>query len=136
MNTMSRCRPFHPQSFFGDLFKESNGASWSPNVDVLETEEGYQIVAEVPGLDPAQLEVTLENRTLTLKGEKKPEDERKDEKLHIVERRYGTFQRVFTFPVDIDPESIDATSQNGLLTIKLSKIPAVLPRKIEIKQGE
>jgi HSP20 family protein len=105
-------------------------------VDVAETEEAYLIKAELPGMNPEEIEVTLKDKTLTLKGEKTTESKREGETWHVVERAHGAFQRTFTFPENVDAGSVSAKSDNGLLTIEVKKVPDAQPHRITIKNGE
>ena len=112
---------------------EAAQASWTPSVDVKETPEAYLIRVELPGLDPKDVEITLQERTLTLSGEKTSEATTDTDRLHVVERTYGSFKRSFTFPELVDAESVSAKTLNGLLTVEVKKVPEVKPKKITIK---
>ncbi len=140
------CGPFGPSvlthafndEFFQGLFPQSEkkSATWSPRVNVRETDVAYLIEAEVPGLDPAEIEITLKDKTLTLKGEKTVATKLEGERFHVSERSRGSFTRTFNFPVTVDAESVSATSEHGLLTIEIKKIPETQPTRIEIKTTE
>lgn len=108
-------------------------AGWRPTVDVRETEAGYVIEAELPGLDPADVEVTVEGDTLTLTGEKKAEERLEGETRFVVERRYGSFTRTFRFAAPLAPDAVTATAKNGLLTITVTKAPETQPRRIAVQ---
>ena len=107
-------------------------SSWLPAVDVSESKESVKIVAELPGLKPEDVKVTIENDTLTVKGEKKHEAEEKTERLHRYERSYGKFERSFTLPNTVDPEKVVAGFENGVLTITLPKAERAKPREIAV----
>lgn len=129
------------QFFAPPALKKSNGngnanRAWTPYVNVKETEEGYTIEAELPGLKPEQVEIEFQEDTLTLKGARTHEEQREGETWHLVERRHGSFERSFRFPTLVDAESFDATFTNGLLTIAVKKAAEVKPRKIAIKSAE
>ena len=113
----------------------SLAASWLPPVDVFEGKEALKIVAELPGVKPEDVKISLENRTLTLKGEKKQVAEETTEKVHRYERAYGSFERTFTLPGTVNPEQIQATYAEGLLTIVLPKAEQAKPREIPVKVG-
>jgi HSP20 family protein len=113
----------------------SLAASWLPPVDVFEGKEALKIVAELPGVKPEDVKISLENRTLTLKGEKKQVAEETSEKVHRYERAYGSFERTFTLPGTVNPEQIQATYADGLLTIVLPKAEQAKPREIPVKIG-
>ena len=109
-----------------------------PRVNVSETEKDLQVTAELPGVDEKNIDVTVSGDQLTIKGEKKSEvDEKKDEKgraFRRIERSYGSFERTMALPFDIDPDKVQATFQNGVLTLTLPKPPDVQKKskKIEI----
>src|SRR3990170_2774296 len=99
-------------------------AGWAPVLDVSETKEAVVVKAEVPGMDPKEIEVTLQGELLTIKGEKKEQKEEKDEHYHRMERSYGAFARTVRLPVPMDGSKVTATFKNGLLMIQLPKTPA------------
>lgn len=120
---------------FGSMFDtvlpwaEETGTK-APAVDLVEKEGAYEIAAEMPGMEPANIEVTISNGVLTLKGEKKEERETKEKSYYVSERRYGSFRRSFQLPDGIDEEKIGAEFKNGVLTVTLPKAPeAVKPEK-------
>jgi len=98
-------------------------AEWqvAPAMDLVEKDDAYEITAELPGLDEKNVEVKLANRTLTIKGEKSEDKEEKQKDYYLAERRYGSFQRSFQLPENIDAEKIDAQFAKGVLTVKLPK---------------
>lgn len=108
-----------------------------PAVDVTENAKAYKVTAELPGLTEKEIEVTLANDTLTLKGEKRQEREEKGENQYLTERSYGSFQRSFPLPSSVDREKLSATFANGVLTITLPKSAEAQKqeRKIEVKPG-
>lgn len=108
-----------------------------PAVDVAETEQGYKITAELPGMEEKDVELSLSGDVLTIKGEKKQEQEEKKENYFLSERRYGSFERSFPVPEDADPEKIEATFKSGVLTLTLPKKPEAQAKRrtIEIKPG-
>jgi len=106
---------------------------WAPALDVAETKEAVVVKAEIPGLDPKEIEVTLQGDLLTIKGEKKEEKEEKDEHYYRSERSYGAFVRTVRLPVPVDGSKVTATFKNGLLLIKLPKTPAAKGTTIPVK---
>jgi HSP20 family protein len=108
-----------------------------PAVDVAETAKGYEITAELPGIDEKNVEVKYADGTLTIKGEKKDEKEEKKENYYLSERNYGAFQRSFRVPDGVDAGKIEASFKNGVLTLTLPKTPEARKeeKRIEIKQG-
>jgi HSP20 family protein len=107
-------------------------ASWLPSVDVFEDKESLKIVAELPGLKPEDVKITLENSTLTLRGEKKQVAEEKTERVHRYERSYGSFERSFSLPNTVDADKVAASFENGVLTITLPKAEKAKPREIAV----
>lgn len=117
------------------LIQATNTAAFSPAVDIREGNDEYTITAELPGMHPDDVEIALQEGTLLLKGEKKFERENKGEGYHRMERSYGSFRRVIRLPDRVDAEHIEATFNNGLLTLTVPKLPELKPetRKIAIK---
>jgi len=108
---------------------------WGPPMDVRENDEGFVVTAELPGMTSDQVEVNVENGVLAISGEKIDEREEgdKNESPHLVERRYGRFQRNFSLPRSIESAKVDANFENGVLTVSLPKAAAAKARKITIK---
>ncbi|HEU5019266.1 MAG TPA: Hsp20/alpha crystallin family protein [Pseudolabrys sp.] len=116
----------------------SMGSSMSvPAVDVVEKPEAFQITAELPGMDEKSIEVKCAGGVLTMKGEKKDEREESKEGYHLSERHFGSFQRSFRIPDNVDAEKIDATFKNGVLTLTLPKTQESQKneKKISVKAG-
>lgn len=113
--------------------------SWGkvPAVDIVETANGYEITAELPGIDEKNVEIKYADGTLTIKGEKKEEKEEKKENYYLSERNYGSFQRSFRVPEGVDADKVEASFKNGVLTVTLPKTPEAQKeeKRIEIKQG-
>ena len=120
-------------TFFNDLQgEEVSNRSWIPPVDIQETEEGYRLTAELPGLTKDDVQITLENDVLRLAGERKLEKDVQRESFHRVERTYGAFTRAFALPHKVDGERVQASFENGLLTVLVPKAEQAKPRKIAI----
>ena len=109
---------------FEGLQENLTGFDWTPSVNVSETPTAYLIKAELPGVKKDDVHVDIEAGVLTITGERKQEQEHKDEKYHRVETSYGSFMRRFTVPEDANREGVEATFKDGVLTVKLSKVPA------------
>jgi HSP20 family protein len=122
---------------FGDVYlrDEDTGfrGTWTPPVDIFET-DGHDLVvrAELPGMTREDIEVTVENSTLVLKGTKKFDAEVKEENYRRVERAYGTFHRSFTLPSTVDTSKVSADFRNGVLTVKLPFREEAKPRTINV----
>ncbi len=125
-------------SFMDDFFRswdddEVVNQVWSPRVDITEDENDYRLVADLPGMSHKDVEITVEDGVLTLKGEREMKNEKKNESVHVSERAYGKFVRSFNLRGAVDAEKIEANFKNGELTVRLPKREAAKPRKIEIK---
>lgn len=112
-----------------DLFSRTD---WAPAVDIRESREAFQIDAELPGLSRDDVKVTVEDRVLTIQGERRKVDETSDDKHHRVERVYGNFVRRFTLPDNVDEDSIKASFKDGVLHLTLTKAEPAKPRAIEV----
>jgi HSP20 family protein len=123
------------QRFFGPAETEPNGLTkvWAPRVDVAETEKEVYVKAELPGVDPKEVELTVHDGVLTIRGEKKEEKEEKKKEYHRVERFFGQFYREVPLPAGTDTEKITASSAQGVITVAIPKKPEILPKKITIK---
>ena len=115
------------------LFAEPNGRPWVPAVDIQETENELVLKADVPDVDMKDIDVRMENGTLTIRGERKFASEKKDGSWHRVERSYGTFERAFTLSETVDFDSVKADYKNGVLTITLPKKEVAKPRQIKVQ---
>ncbi len=109
---------------------------WSPAVDIFENEDALILKADVPDIDPKEIELQVENQTLTLKGHRRFE-QRQGEKggYHRIERSYGQFLRTFAVPNTVDTEKVQADYENGVLTVKLPKKEAAKPRQVKVAVG-
>ena len=107
--------------------------SFVPAVDVYEDAEKLVLKFEVPGIPREALDIRVEGRTLTVKGERKFENEEKEENFHRIERRYGSFLRSFTLPSTLNTEQVEASSADGVLSISFAKKPEAQPKQIQIQ---
>lgn len=108
-------------------------AEWAPAVDVAETADKVVVKAEVPGMEPKDIDITLAGEILSIKGEKKSEREEKKENYHLEERSYGSFSRSLRLPAAVDAEKIEAKYDKGVLTVTCPRKEEVKPKAIEIK---
>ena len=113
-----------------------NAGSFVPAVDIYEDEHKITLKLEVPGIDQKDVDIQLENNTLTIRGERKFENEEKEENFHRIERRYGSFARSFTLPNTVDPENITAEHVNGVLRVNLAKRAEAKPKQIKVNIGQ
>jgi HSP20 family protein len=120
------------EDFFGEALLEVPTAGFAPTVDVTETDHDILVKADLPGLTDKDIEVTLEDGALILKGEKK--EEKKDERTGVyrIERSYGTFYRRLMLPVEVETEKVEATFDKGVLEIKLPKREVAKPVGIKV----
>jgi len=150
MNSMVRWDPFREMSLlrsnmnrlFDDAFgnmplERTNGGTgtWGVALDVSEDENGYTVKASVPGVASDDIDITLNDNVLTIKGEMRDESETQEQNYHLRERRYGAFSRSISLPTNIEADKIDAAQENGVLTVFLPKAEEVKPRKISVKAG-
>lgn len=109
---------------------------WSPAVDVAETPEQVTVKAELPGIDPKDINISLTGDILSIKGEKKSEREEKKENYHVVERSYGSFSRSLRLPAAVNADKIEAKFEKGVLTVTCPKKEVVKPKDIKIKTAQ
>jgi len=140
MTKIVRWSPFHNtlfddvDRFFAPTTPQTHVArSWGVAIDVAENDDAYVLKASVPGINPDDLEITLENKVLTLKGEAQKDEEFENNQYHVRERRFGSFSRSVRFPVDVNSEEVTAAYENGILTLTVPKAEAVKPKRIEVK---
>ena len=127
-------RAWHPFQLFDELgLAPLAEAEYTPMLEVTETEGEWRVHAELPGVDPKDVTITVTGNLLTLRGEKKFEEKGEGENVRRAERRYGKFLRSLEFPVDLDAAKVVAKAKNGILTIHLPKAEAALPKTIDIK---
>src|SRR4026207_2394435 len=112
----------------------SSTTTWSPAVDIYETENEITVHAELPGVDRKDITLNLEKNVLTLKGERRFEKETKHENYHRIERSYGGFSRAFSIPAIVEEEKIQAEYKDGILRISLPKKEQVKPKQIQISE--
>lgn len=123
---------------FGDLLSSQDNegntenASWMPTVDISETEQGFEIHAELPGVKESDVNISVSDNLLTIKGEKQAEEKTDEKNFHRVERRYGSFQRSFTLPRQVDTTQIKAGYKDGILTLTIPKAEEAKPTEIPI----
>jgi HSP20 family protein len=139
---ITRIDPFRELASFFENFTEPGGkdqltaGSFVPPVDVYEDEHNLVLKLEVPGVNEADINVSVENDTLTVQGERKFEKEEKEENFHRIERRYGSFVRTFKLPNTVDADKVDASYEKGILKITLAKRAEAKPRQIKVGNGE
>jgi HSP20 family protein len=124
--------------FWGSFFERGvqrtdEDAEWLPSLDVAETKDEIVVKGEIPGMDAKDIDISLSDGLLTIKGEKKQEREEKEEDYHLVERSYGTFTRSIRLPKEVRREKISASYKNGVLKVRLPKSEEAKQKEIKIK---
>jgi len=146
MDNLNRFEPFrgtptlHEQlnRMFGEGFnrqEESNLTTWAPAVDIMETEHELIVKADLPDVDPKDLDIRVENNILTIRGERKFEKQVNDSNYLRVERAYGSFARSFSLANTVNTEAIKTDYQNGVLTLHIPKREEAKPKQIEVNVG-
>jgi HSP20 family protein len=125
---------------FEDAFNAPTGkwdrsSVWGFPLDVTEADEHFMVKAAVPGMNPDDLEITISDNVLTIKGETQDEEVREDEKVHLRERRFGSFMRSISLPAPVESDNVTATVENGILTLQIPKAEAVKPKRIAVRSG-
>jgi HSP20 family protein len=112
---------------------EGPAAAWVPAVDVVEEKDAIRILAELPGVNPADVKISLDDNVLTIHGTKQQTAEQQTDRVHRYERTYGAFERTFTLPATVEAANITAQYENGVLTVTLPKVEQAKPRQIQIE---
>jgi HSP20 family protein len=148
MANITRWDPFQEmmtlREAMNQLFEDSvvrpsqlrGGQGFVPALDLSETADGYVVEAALPGLKPEDVEITLENNVLTIKGQTRRESEDKNRNYHRVERSFGSFQRTIGLPSTVKGDQIKASLNNGILRLDIPKAEEVKPRRINVSGGE
>lgn len=124
---------------FGDFFgvdkkgDETNFIRWAPRVDIVEVNGTYELTADLPGLKKDDIKIEIHDNVLTLRGEKKLEEEKKDKNYRLCERYFGEFVRTFTLPENVNKDGIAAEFKDGVLTVAIPKVEKPKPKEIEVK---
>lgn len=139
---------YNPWSLFDQLNRELHGpmslferdddanvatASWAPSVDITEDDDNFTLLADIPGVDPKDIEVSMSNGVLSIKGERKTEEKTEKENFRRVERQYGMFYRRFTLPETANADKIEAKSDNGVLRVTIPKQEVSQAKRISVK---
>jgi HSP20 family protein len=147
MRTIARWEPFRGAAslqdqvnrLFSDVLErkseESSLTAWAPSVDIYETEHELVVKADLPAVDPKDLDIRVENNILTIRGERKFEKNVNEENYLRVERAYGSFARSFTLANTVNSEAIKADYQNGVLTLSIPKREEAKPKQIKVNVG-
>jgi HSP20 family protein len=138
LTTQDRFNRLFNETFSGVFGDDTPGAktAWTPAVDVYETDHSVVLKAELPGVDPKDVEARVEDGTLYLQGQRKFENEVKDEHYHRMERAYGSFTRTFGLPKSVDSDKVTAAYKDGVLTLTLPKREEAKPKTIKINVSQ
>lgn len=121
--------------FFGDTDTDSSSvvtSQWTPRVDIKEEAGRFVILADIPGVDPKDIDISMDKGILTIKGERRTEKTEETERFSRVERSHGLFHRRFALPDSANPDNITASGRNGVLEISIPKRPETTPRRIQV----
>jgi HSP20 family protein len=121
---------------FGQTTRDQGGRAWAPALDIAERKDAYLVSVELPGVNPDDIDVTLENNLLSIQGERRRRQDSADEQVHRVERAYGTFRRAVSLPTTVQADAIQASYEHGVLQLLVPKAEEAKPRKIAIAAGE
>ncbi|KAA3657672.1 MAG: Hsp20/alpha crystallin family protein [Chloroflexi bacterium] len=121
------------EAFNAPRLRWQEPTNWGLALDVAESEEGFLVQASVAGVNPNDIEITLSDNVLTIKGELKSDENIDDSQYHLRERRYGSFERSVTLSVPVNADAIDATYEHGVLSLTIPKAEEVKPKRIAIK---
>jgi HSP20 family protein len=128
---------------FTQFFRRGDGEEatwtqgvWAPPVDIYETDDAFVLKAELPGFRKEDVTIEMQDNRLIIRGERKREDEVKEDRYHRIERAYGRFERAFWLPTTVDAEKIQATFKDGVLELRLPKSEAAKPKRIAIAEPE
>lgn len=113
----------------------AGGLAAVPRTDLAETEDNVTVTMELPGVNPEDVQIDITGDLLTVRGEKREEKQEKKKDYHYVERQFGSFQRTVQLPSTVDPDKVDATYRNGVLTITIAKHAEARPRKIKVRHA-
>lgn len=147
MNSLTRWDPFQEMQSFREMMDRFVDEPWSnaPRLwmqrsegfplalDVAEDDAAYVVKASLPGVDPEHVDITLTDNVLTIKGETKAEHDIEEKDYHVRERRSGSFMRSVTLPMTVDADKVEATYENGILTLRLPKSETAKPKRIAVK---
>jgi len=121
-----------PGVFDRRISEEGLRGVWIPAVDIRETKDSIEVTAELPGVDVKDVDVSVQENTLTVRGERRREEVKEDETVHRLEREYGVFERSFTLPNSADPENIQAKYRKGVLSLTVPKREDAKPKSLKI----
>jgi HSP20 family protein len=121
---------------FGQTTREQGMRGWAPALDIAERKDAYLVAVELPGVNPDDIDVTLENNLLTIQGERRQAQDSSEQRYHRIERAYGGFRRSVSLPSSVEADAIQASYDNGVLHLLVPKAEEAKPRRIAVAAGE
>jgi HSP20 family protein len=125
----------HALGLHGQQQGSATATAWAPALDISERKDAYLVTVELPGVEPDDLEITMEDGLLTIQGERHFAHDSSEQQFHRVERRYGAFRRAITLPAQVQAEQIQASFDNGVLQIVVPKMEEAKPKRIQVRPG-
>jgi HSP20 family protein len=125
----------HALGLHGQQQGSATATAWAPALDISERKDAYLVTVELPGVEPDDLEITMEDGLLTIQGERHFAHDSSEQQFHRVERRYGAFRRSITLPAQVQAEQIQASFDNGVLQIVVPKMEEAKPKRIQVRPG-
>jgi HSP20 family protein len=113
----------------------ATATAWAPALDISERKDAYLVTVELPGVEPDDLQITLEDGLLTIQGERHFAHDSSEQQFHRIERRYGAFRRAITLPAQVQAEQIEASFENGVLQVVVPKMEEATPKRIQVRPG-
>jgi HSP20 family protein len=137
MSPMTQMSPMlaHALGLHAQPQGNDRATAWAPALDISERKDAYLVTVELPGVEPDDLQITLEDGLLTIQGERQFTSESSEQQFHRVERRYGAFRRSITLPAQVQAEQIEASFDNGVLQIVVPKMEEAKPKRIQVRPG-
>jgi HSP20 family protein len=137
MAQMGQMSPMLAQALglYGQQQGNATATAWAPALDISERKDAYLVTVELPGVEADDLEITMEDGLLTIKGERQFARDSSEQQFHRVERRYGAFRRSITLPAQVLAEQIEASFDNGVLQILVPKMEEAKPKRIQVRPG-
>jgi HSP20 family protein len=137
MTQMAQMSPrlAHALGLHGQPQDSGRATAWAPALDISERKDAYLVTVELPGVEPDDLQITLEDGLVTIQGERHFAHDSSEQQFHRIERRYGAFRRSITLPAQVQAEQIEASFENGVLQIVVPKMEEATPKRIQVRPG-
>jgi HSP20 family protein len=137
MTQMAQMSPrlAHALGLHGQPQDSGRATAWAPALDISERKDAYLVTVELPGVEPDDLQITLEDGLVTIQGERHFAHDSSEQQFHRIERRYGAFRRSITLPAQVQAEQIEASFDNGVLQVVVPKMEEATPKRIQVRPG-